>query len=147
MDPAPPNPAQPRDPEALSLPPTQARALVPPARPCGNSLSCLIVPCGLSNWRPAPGFTGHLGSGAGVAQEGFPRGDWPACEGPEEEALGQGQHEQRRRAGGPRPRGPCDGLRHSLSLAHGTCSPCTGLMGEQCGQDAAMDATQRGHIL
>lgn len=149
VDPAPPNPTQPSLGTLQHSPYPRLKPVLwsHPPRPFGNSLPCLIVPCGLSNWRPAPGFTDHLGSGAGVAQEGFPTGDWPACEGPEEEALGQGQCEQRRWLGGPRPRGPRDRLRRSPSLARGTWSPCTGLMGEQRGQAAAMDTTQRGHVL
>ena len=53
VDPAPPNPAQSRDPEALPPTGTQAGAPAPPARPCRNTPPCLIVPCGLSNCKAA----------------------------------------------------------------------------------------------
>lgn len=44
VDPAPPNPAQSRDPEAPTPTGSQASAPVPPARPCRNTPPRLIVP-------------------------------------------------------------------------------------------------------
>lgn len=44
---------------------------------------------------------GPAGCGSQCGTGRAPGGDWPACEGPKEKALGQGQCEQGHQAGGP----------------------------------------------